>query len=191
MAILGGATLTFGVLYGFLGARETRHRRVYLLFACFSLAYGVAILSARTAYLADTIDDHVASSRITAAAAALALACLLWYVRAFTSAGSSWFLVALTGALGVVGAVSLLAPGALFPADAGIEVVSLPWSEDVTTVTEDDALLLPLVVLVQILSIVYIVWANISLSLRGRTTDLPARCLWDCMWRCKHNCIGR
>jgi signal transduction histidine kinase len=137
------------------------------LFASFALAYGGAVIAARSGYLADSVAEYVLANRWTAVFAALGFTFLLWYVARYTGVQPRWLLVSLSAAFAVVALASIFAPDALFDASAGVNSVTLPWGETLLVVEEADAPLLPLVVVAQLGSLGYLVVAALILNRRG------------------------
>lgn len=167
LAVASGVCLAFGVLYLFIGLRRTNERRSNLLFALFALAYAGAVLTSRSGYLATDTVDHLLADRVTAGFAAAGLSLLVWYVSAYTGLRARAVAVTITGVFIAAGLASVFAPDLLFDPSRRVSQTTLPWGETILLAEEDDAVLLPLVLLAQLALIGYITTAVVRQYRRG------------------------
>lgn len=167
IAVVAGLCLAFGLLYLFIGIRRPSDRRVNLLFGFFALAYGAAIITARAAYLADTLDGFAAANRVSALFAALGFSLLTWFVAAFTGVRPRVFLWIITGAFVFVGFASIFFPDLIVNVSSGVDQVAFPWGETLLMVPQDTAALVPLLIVGVLAMVGYIVAADIRMFRRG------------------------
>jgi signal transduction histidine kinase len=74
----------------------------------------------------------------------------------------------LTLAFALIGLAALAAPELLFDASAGVSTTTLPWGETILVAEEEDAALLPLVLLAQLGALIYATAAVIIQYRRGK-----------------------
>ena len=167
IAVVAGLCLAFGVLYLFIGVRRPSDRTVNILFAFFALAYAGAIIAARSAYLADTLDAFAAASRVSAFFSAIGFSLLMWFVAAYTGARPRVLLWIITGAFAIVGAASIFFPDLVINVSGGVESMTFAWGETVLMVQQETAALLPLLIVSVVAMIAYIVAADIQMFRGG------------------------
>ncbi|MGB5565853.1 MAG: hypothetical protein WBN93_05920, partial [Acidimicrobiia bacterium] len=78
IAVVAGLCLAFGILYLFIAARRPSDRTLNLRFALFALFYAGAIMTARSSFMADTLDEFASANRISGVFAALGFIAFLW-----------------------------------------------------------------------------------------------------------------
>jgi signal transduction histidine kinase len=167
IAIVAGLCLAFGILYLFTGVRRTSHRTLNLLFGFFALAYAGAIMPARAAFMSETIGQFALASRISTVIAAAGFSLLIWFVAAYTGGKPRTLLWTVTGAFAIVGLAGIVAPGLVLNVADGVGSITLPWGETVLMVREGTAPLEVLFVAALLVSIVYMVVADIRQFQRG------------------------
>ena len=167
IAIVAGLCIAFGGLYLFIGVRREADRARNILFALFSLAYGGAILTARASFMADSVEQYASAARVSTAIAAVGFTLLVWFVAAYTSIRPQALLSVLTAAFTTIGLAAVIGPELVVNTSGGVETVTLPWGETVLMAQEDDAVLLPLLLAALLVSIIYIVIADIQQFRRG------------------------
>lgn len=167
IAVVGGLCLAFAILYVFTGVRRPSDRALNLLFGFFALAYGGAIMTARAAFMSDTIGQFAAATRISGVIAASGFALLVWFVAIYTDVRPSAFLWTVTGAFAVVGTAGIVAPDLVLNVADGVGSITLPWGETVLMVREGTAPLEVLLLVALLASIIHIVVADIRQFRRG------------------------
>lgn len=167
IAIVAGLCFAFGVLYLFIGLRRQADKALNILFGLFALAYGAAILTARTSFMAQSLDRHASAVRVSTVFAAAGFSLLIWFVAAYTRTQPRVFLGLVTAVFAVVGLAAIFAPDLVINVTGGIETVTLPWGETVMMGQRDDAALIALLQAALLTSIVYIVLADIRQFRRG------------------------
>ena len=167
IAVVAGLCLAFGLLYLFTGVRRPSHRRLSLLFGFFAIAYAGAIMTAREAFMADTISQFAAAVRISTVFAAAGFALLVWFVAAYTSFQPRLLLWTLTGVFAFVGVVAIVAPDLVINVSGGVSSITLPWGETVLMIREETATFEIALILALFISIIYIVVAGIQQFRRG------------------------
>ena len=167
IAVVAGLCLAFGILYLFTGVRRPSDRALNLLFGFFALAYGGAIVTARAAFMADTLEQFAAAASIGTAIAAVGFALLVWFVAEYTGVRAPVLLWAVTAAFAIVGLAAILAPDLVINISGGVRTVTLPWGESVLMVREETASLEVLLLLALLVSIIYIIVADVLQFRRG------------------------
>ena len=171
IAIVAGLCLAFGILYLFIGLRRTAQRRLNLLFASFSLAYAGAILGARAGYLADTLDQYATAAQVSTLFAAVGFTLLVWFVAEYTAVRPRWLLVGITAAFTVVAIASVLVQNLIVDVSGGVSEVTFSWGETILMNEAEDPPLLALYLLALLVSLVYIVVADVIQFRRGSRRD--------------------
>jgi len=162
IAIVAGLCLAFGILYLFIGARRPSDRTLNLHFALFSLFYAGAIMTARSSFMADTLDEYASANRISGVFAALGFIAFLWFVAAYTGVRPRSFLWAATAAFAIYGLAGIIAPDLVVNITQGVESVTLPWNETLLMLPNQDSALLPLFSVAVIVTIGYVVVADVK-----------------------------
>lgn len=181
IAVVSGLCLAFGILYLFISVRRPMHRSIPLLFALFSLAYAGAIITARTSYLADTLESFAAASRASTVFAAIGFSLLTWFVAEYTGVRPRVLLGAITGVFAIVGFAAVLFPDLVVDVSGGVDLIVFPWGETVSMAQEGTAALLPLFIVGVLTMIGYIVVADIRMFRtgdRGEATVLAVGIGW-------------
>jgi signal transduction histidine kinase len=159
------------VLYLFIGTRRSTDRAVNLLFGSFAMIYAFAIITARSAFSADSISDYVGWIRASTLFAAIGFPLLIWFVAAYTRVRPRRLLSVMTAGFAVIAIASVFLPDLVVDVSSGVNSVTLPWGETVLMLQQDDAALLPLLLLALLASIVYIVAAAIRQFRRGERSE--------------------
>jgi len=167
IAVVAGLCLALGLLYLFVGIRRRSDRTLNLLFALFALFYAGAILTARSSFMADTLNEFASAGRISSVFAALGFTAFLWFVAAYTRVRPTVFLWAATAALGIYGLAGVFTPDLVVNITQGVETVTLPWQETLLMLQNQEPALLPLVSVAVIAIIVYVVVADVKQFRRG------------------------
>jgi signal transduction histidine kinase len=167
IAVVAGLCLALGLLYLFIGIRRPSDRTLNLLFALFALAYAGAIMTARSSFMADTLDEFASASRISAIFAALGFTALLWFVAAYTRVRPTILLWVTTVAFGIFGLAGIFIPDLVVNVTQGVESVTLPWDETLLMLQNQPPALLPLVSAALIATIIYVVVADVKQFRRG------------------------
>ena len=167
IAIVAGLCFAFGILYLFIGVRRTLQRTLNILFALFSLAYAGAILTARASFMADSVSEYVSAARISTFFAAVGFSLLVWFVAAYTRIQPRMVLGLITAAFAVIGLAAIFTPDLVVNVSDGVGTVTFPWGETVLMAQEQDAVLLPLLMVALLASMVFIVIADIQQFRRG------------------------
>jgi signal transduction histidine kinase len=167
IAIVAGLCLAFGVLYLFIGIRRQADKALNILFGLFALAYGSAILTARASFMAESIERHASAARVSAVFAAVGFSLLIWFVAAYTKTRPRVFLGLITAVFAIIGLAAIFTPDLVINISGGIETVTLPWGETVLMGQRDDAALIALLQIALLVSIVYIVTADVRQFRRG------------------------
>ena len=169
LAVVAGACLALGLLYGFVGARRVADRTADVLFAAFSFAYAGAVLSARAVYLAESPTSARSLDQSTALFASLGFALLLLFVVAYTRSSRGWGVVArlLSATFIGIGVVSAVAPDLVVGEASSVDRVELPWGEQVLVSSAAGAALEPAVLVAQLAAIVVITAMTIAELRRG------------------------
>jgi signal transduction histidine kinase len=167
IALVAGLCLAFGILYVFTGSRRPSSRLLNLLFGFFALAYGGAIMTARAAFMSETIDQFAVASRISSVIAAAGFALLIWFVAVYTGVMPRALLWTVTGAFAIVGLAGIVAPDLVINVADGVGSITLPWGETVLMVRVGTAPLEVVVLVALLVSIVYIVVADIKQFRQG------------------------
>ncbi|MGB5433619.1 MAG: sensor histidine kinase [Acidimicrobiia bacterium] len=162
IALVAGLCLAFGILYLFIGARRPSDRTLNLHFALFSLFYAGAIMTARSSFMADTLDEYASANRISGVFAALGFIAFLWFVAAYTGVRPRSFLWAATAAFAIYGLAGIIAPDLVVNITQGVESVTLPWNETLLMLPNQDSALLPLLSVAVIATIGYVVVADVK-----------------------------
>jgi signal transduction histidine kinase len=171
IAVVAGLCLAFGVIYVFTGVRRPSHRTLNLLFGFFALAYGGAIMTARAAFMADTVDQFASAVRISTVISAVGFALLVWFVAAYTDVQPRVLLWTVTGAFAIVGGAGIIAPDLILSVAGGVSRITLPWGESVLMVREETAPLEIFFIAALLVSIIYIVVADIKQFRRGERSE--------------------
>jgi signal transduction histidine kinase len=167
IAVVAGLCFAFGILYVFTGSRRPSDRSLNLLFGFFALAYGGAIMTARAAFMSETIGRFAVASRISTVIAAAGFALLVWFVAVYTGVRPHALLWAVTGAFAIVGLGGIVAPDLVLNTADGVGTITLPWGETVLMVREGTAPLETLLQMALLVSIVFIVVADVRQFRRG------------------------
>ncbi|MCL1587629.1 MAG: sensor histidine kinase [Actinomycetia bacterium] len=167
IAVVAGLCLAFGILYVFTGIRRPSSRSLNLLFGFFALAYGGAIMTARTAFMSETIGRFAVASRISTVIAAAGFALLIWFVAVYTDVRPNALLWTVTGVFAIVGLAGIVAPDLVLNVADGVGTITLPWGETVLMVREGTAPLETLLQVALLVSIIFIVVADIRQFRRG------------------------
>ena len=167
IAVVAGLCLAFGILYLFIGVRRPSDRTLNLVFTLFALFYAGAIMTARSAFMADTLDEFAAASRISAVFAALGFTAFLWFVAAYTRVRPTILLWAATAAFGIYGLAAIFTPDLVANVTQGVETVTLPWDETLLMLQTQEPALLPLLSVALIATIIYVVVADVQQFRRG------------------------
>jgi signal transduction histidine kinase len=167
IAVVAGLCLAFGILYVFAGFRRPSDRALNLLFGFFALAYGGAIMTARAAFMSETISEFATATRISTVISAAGFALLIWFVAVYTGLRPRAFLWTVTGAFAIVGIAGVLAPDLVLNVVDGVGTITLPWGETVLMLREGTAPLEVLLLAALLASIIYIVVADIKQFRRG------------------------
>ena len=162
IAVVAGLCLAFGILYLFIAARRPSDRTLNLRFALFALFYAGAIMTARSSFMADTLDEFASANRISGVFAALGFIAFLWFVAAYTGVRPRSFLGAVTAAFAVYGLAGIIAPDLVVNITQGVESVTLPWNETLLMLPNQDSALLPLLSVAVIATIGYVVVADVK-----------------------------
>lgn len=162
IAVVAGLCLAFGVLYLFVGVRRPSDRKLNLLFALFAMAYAGAIMTARTSFMAETLDRYGAANRVSGILAALGFSAFVWFVAAYTGVRPRPVLWAITAAFAAYGVAAVFLPELVVNTASGVDTVTFPWGETVYMVQTESAALLPLLLLATLAMIVYSVVAGIQ-----------------------------
>ncbi len=168
LAVVAGSCFGFGILHAFFAWRRPRHRAEDLAFCVFAIAYGISVLLARAGYLAGSGDDNVAATQGVATVAPVAWVALLVFIAMVTGVRPIWLLRVLGASFAVIAVVSIVGPDLVVGTADGVSTVELPWGETVTTLSDDDAALVPFVVLVQLVALGYLVAATVKMFRSGR-----------------------
>ena len=171
LAVVAGVCFGIGSLFLLAGARWSADRRRNLLFALFALAYGAAVITARSAYVADSPDGYFSAIRISLVFGVLGYVLLIWFVAAYSGASQRFLLWVLTAALGVVGTAAAFFPSLILDTAGGVSAVELPWGETLLMVRQGSPALNEFFGLVVLASVAYIVAADVSLYRKGRKRD--------------------
>jgi hypothetical protein len=75
IAVVAGVDLAFGVLHVCTGVRRPSHRTRNLLFGFFALAHSGAIMTARAAFMVDTVDQFASAVHTNTVVSALSFVC--------------------------------------------------------------------------------------------------------------------
>lgn len=167
IAIVAGLCFAFGGLYLFIGVRRKADRTINILFALFALAYGGAILTARASFMAETLHEYATAARISTFLAALGFSLLIWFVAAYTNVRPRVLLSLITAAFATIGLATIFTPDLVVNVSAGVGTVTFPWGETVLMAQEQDAALLPVLLIALLASMIYIVIADIRQFRRG------------------------
>jgi signal transduction histidine kinase len=167
IAVVSGLCLAFGILYLFIGVRRPSQRALNLLFGFFALAYGGAIMTARAAFMSETIGQFAVATRISTVIAATGFSLLIWFVAVYTGVRPNALLWTITGAFAIVGLAGITTPDLVINVAEGVGSITLPWGETVLMVREGTAPLETLLLLALLVSIAYIVVADIRQFRRG------------------------
>jgi signal transduction histidine kinase len=167
IAVVAGLCLASAILYLFIGVRRAADRTLDILFASFALFYALAIMSARSAYLADDPGGFAAASRISAVFAAAGFVSFLWFVATYTKVRPVAFLWVVTTAFGIYGFAAMLSDGLVVNITEGVESITFPWGETILMFQTGEPPLLPLVVGFLFVLIVYVAVADVQQFRRG------------------------
>ncbi|GMQ98626.1 MAG: hypothetical protein BMS9Abin17_1147 [Acidimicrobiia bacterium] len=167
IAIVAGLCFAFGGIYLFVGVRRNADRTRNILFALFSLAYGGAILTARASFMAESVEQYASAFRVSTLIAAVGFTLLVWFVAAYTDFRPRILLGVITAAFATVGLAAIFTPELVVNTSGGIGTITLPWGETVLMTQNEDAVLLPLLLIALLVSIIYIVIASIQQFRRG------------------------
>ncbi len=167
LAVVAGVALGFGLLYLFVAWRRVQQKGLYLAFAAFALSYGAATLAALASYQASDVTNALIANRWVAFFAAPAYVALLWYVAIYASERPRIVLWSLTTAFAVLGLANLFLPDLLHDPAMQIVPLTLPWGETVSLSDGADAPLVPLLLIAQLRTIGFILYAAIRQYRRG------------------------
>jgi len=167
IAIVAGLCLAFGVLYLFIGVRRQADKALNILFGLFALAYGAAVLTARASFMAESLDRYATAARVSTIFAAVGFSLLIWFVAVYTGTQPRIFLSLVTTAFAAIGLAAVVTPDLVVNVSGGIETVTLPWGETVMMGQTDDAALIALLQIALLISIIYIVFADVRQFRRG------------------------
>jgi signal transduction histidine kinase len=124
-------------------------------------------MTARAAFMSETIGQFAAATRISTVIAAAGFALLIWFVAVYTGVQPNAFLWTVTGAFVIVGMAGILAPDLVVNVADGVGSITLPWGETVLMVREGTAPLEVLLLVALLASMLYIVVADIRQFRRG------------------------
>lgn len=117
--------------------------------------------------MAESVDQYATPARVSTMIAAVGFTLLVWFVAAYTGIRPWILLGVITAAFATIGLAAIFAPELVVNTSGGVETVTLPWGETVLMAQEDDASLLPLLLAALLVSITYIVIADIRQFRRG------------------------
>jgi signal transduction histidine kinase len=170
LAVIGGLSTGFAVLFVFIGIRRANERRLNLLFGAFMLAYAGWILASRAGYLATDVAGLVATGRATAVGAALSYSLLVMYVVAYSGLRPRWLIYPILGGFAAMGVTSLAVPtDLLLDSSVDTELVTLPWGETVRVLETSGTTRLPLWLVAEAAVAAYFIWATVDMVRRGRS----------------------
>ncbi len=167
IAVVAGLCLAISVLYLFVGVRRPSHRTLNILFSLFALFYAGAIMTARSSYLANDLDQFVTASRFSVVFSAAGFTAFLWFAAAYTRVRPTVFLWVTTSAFAIYGFAGVFFPDLVVNITQGVETVTFPWGEAVLMLQTAEPALLPLLILSVIAMIGYVVVADVQQFRRG------------------------
>jgi signal transduction histidine kinase len=174
IAIAAGVCLAFAVLYFMLASLSVRLRTRSFLFALFAATYGGAILFARSAYLADSLDAFLLPYQWSLFVGYFGFIAFIWYVGAYTMIRPHGLLWGLSGTFVTMALAAIFLPELLLDTSDVASLQTLPWGETVYTVNLGSAVLSPLLLLAAIATILYVTVAGVLQFRRGeRAEALP------------------
>ena len=124
-------------------------------------------MTARTSFMAETLDRYGAASRVSSVLAALGFSAFVWFVAAYTGVRPRPVLWAITAAFAAYGVAAVFLPDLVVNTASGVDTVTFPWGETVYMVQTEAAALLPLLLLATLAMIVYSVVADIQQFRKG------------------------
>lgn len=171
IAVVAGLCLGFGVLYLFIGARRPFQRSLNVLFGFFALAYAGAIMSARAAFMSESLDRFFSASRVSAIFAVVGFSLLIWFVAVYTNVRPRVLLWVLTASFALVAMAAVFLPDIVIDISGGVAPITFPWGETVLMIAAEDAAILPVYLLALFVSMGYIAVANVRLFRRGERRE--------------------
>lgn len=167
LVFIAGICASFGLLYLFIGFKRKQDRNLNLTFAVFSLSYAGANLAALAAYSSNESGAYLSANILNTYFAVSAFIFLLWFVAIYTGVKPRLFLWLLTAVFLFIGLINLLFPELLHGTAEKLIINTLPWGETYTVLDETEVPLLPIVILAQLTTIGFILYATIRQFLRG------------------------
>ena len=162
-----GICLGYAFLYLFVGLRRQLDRRLNLFFALFAFGYAGTLLIGIWYRSQDTVADYLAVSRWDGLFIWLAFVSLNWFVAEYTEVKPKWYLWGFTAVFSITILAAMLNPTLTFVDMPVMTGIPLPWAEEVPTLTGEENLWGILLLLLQLITLVFIVIAGVRQWRRG------------------------
>jgi len=170
IAVIGtiaGICLGYAILYLFVGLRRGEDKWLNLDFALFALGYAGTLLLGIWYRSQTTAVDYLAISRWDGVFIWLAFVALNWYVAEYTGTKSRGYLWGITALFTAVILAAMLTPTLTFTEMPALTVIPLPWNEEVPTLVGEENIWGVLLLLGQLITLGFIIFAGIRQWRRG------------------------
>jgi len=164
---IAGICFGYSILYLFVGLRRSEDKRLNLTFALFALGYAGTLLLGIWYRDQTTAADFLAISRWDGIFIWLAFVSLNWYVATYTNVGGKLYLWGFTAIFTIVILGAMLTPTLTFTVMPALAMIPLPWNEEIPTLIGEENIWGVLLLLGQMLTLAFIIFAGLRQWLRG------------------------
>ena len=171
IGVIAGICLGYALLYLFIGLRRRQDKRLNLLFVLFAFGYAGTLLLAIGYHSQTTVDAYVAIARADTLFVVAAWTGLIWFVGIYTRVGDRRFLLFLTSVFVVVGMANIFRPSLIYGQVIGLKFIETPWGEALAFLDATDSYWSMLFLLVQLLTLAYLVIACVLQFRQGERRD--------------------
>ena len=161
ISTIAGICLGYAILYFFVGLQRDKDQRLNLSFALFALGYAGTLLMGTAYRSQETVVDYLALSRWDGVFIWLAFVALNWYVAEYTAIKVKWYLWGITVMFSLAIAAAMLTPTLAFSQMPELTTVPLPWNEEVPTLIGEENIWGLLLLLGQLITLGFIIFAGI------------------------------
>lgn len=167
IGVFAGICLGYGILFLFVGLRRRQNKQLNLLFSLFAFAYAGTLLMGIWYRGQTSVDSFLAINRWDGIFIALAFISLNWYVATYTTIFPKYYLWGITAVytISIIGA--MLTPTLTFTTRPEIAAIPLPWQEQVNTLVGEENIWGILLLLAQLFTLGFIIFAGSKQWRRG------------------------
>ncbi|MCP4360440.1 MAG: hypothetical protein GY796_20720 [Chloroflexi bacterium] len=178
---IAGICLGYAILYLFIGLRRSEDKRLNLTFSLFAFAYAGTLLMGIWYRSQTTAVSFLAISRWDGIFVGLAFIALNWYVATYTKVGGKHYLWGITAVFTITVLAAILTPTLIYTEMPTLTTIPLPWNEQVANVAGEENMWGMLLLLAQLVTLGFIIFAGIRQWRRGERQPaalLLAGMLW-------------